>query len=36
MHAMILTFAFVQASQMVMSMLNTRFNLCAHDMLRAW
>lgn len=36
MQAIILTFVFVHASQMLMSILNTRFNLCAQLMLRAW
>lgn len=34
--AIIVIFVFVQASQMVMSVLNTRFNPCAQLMLRAW
>ncbi len=40
MQAIIVTLLLSHASQMVMSILNTRFNLCAvpasHDILRAW
>ena len=34
--AIILTLVFSQDSHSVMSMLNTRLSLCAHDILRAW
>lgn len=35
-HAMIFTLVFMQVSQTVISILKTRFNLWAHDILRAW